>query len=601
MNPAIAQFKARLILEGQKDLLKASRLPASMKSAALSDAVQHARNLAIDTVSPATLLEEAMAIYHPRGRMALVIVDGDVNPDTELLITALEESGFVITRSTDSEQWSNDLTHLISKLLPDDVGLMYVTTNQIAINDLLGSLSQSTNALNMIIMDPVFPSEDPKRSIGVFDAPPDNAVILFADTPEVLKKDKVPPSEEISDEDLKLMSPTGPVMAKALATQLDKPGQSLSALFQKVQQDVTKATKAALEPWWIYGIDALTHRFQFNDSAQKFNHLLTQLDLFHYLKSTKAPLTLFEIGWEALVRDHPDWTWFVKKGDLDAVLKRALANDTTGERHTIALKKGLLPRFTNMQGMTFIYHPGGDFFMGSFPDEAGHKEDEAVVEKSIPSGYYLMQTEVTQAQWQKVMGENPTSFDGCGPDCPVETISWYDAQAFIKQLNGAELPQADLLPAAFQRRWREKIEQKPWHVFDDELSQYLQRVGRGDFLYRLPTEAEWEFACRSGRQTMFGFGGELWRLPEYAWYNENAPRSPQPVATKRSNASGYYDLHGNVWEWCLDGQGRFKIVRGGSWYYGALAARCANRYYVKPTDANYNVGLRLVAVPVPAH
>ncbi len=373
------------------------------------------------------------------------------------------------------------------------------------------------------------------------------------------------------------------------------------ALFQAVQQDVAKTTEktlTALVDLWCRC--ACQRLFGSTIRPKNFKHLLAQLDLFRYLKATHAAPKLYEIGWEALVRDHPDWTWFVDKGDLDAVLTRAFASDKADERHTIALKKGLLPRFTNAQGMTFIYHPGGEFMMGSFPDEVGRTEDETVVEMSIASGYYLMQTEVTQAQWQAVTTQNAASFDGCGPDCPVETVSWYQAQSFIKRLNGSDLPQADLLPAAFQRRWRETIEQKPWHVFTDELDLSLNRAGRGNFLYRLPTEAQWEFACRSGRQTMFGFGGELWRLPEYAWYNENAPRSPQPVATKRANGSGYYDLHGNVWEWCLGGQGQLKAVRGGSWYYDGLAARCANRYYVKPTDANYNVGLRLAAVPVPA-
>jgi len=601
INPAIAQFKAGLILDRQKALLKASGLPAEMKAVALSAANNYAEKIGVSSTSLVTLFQKAMAVYQSQGRVALVINDGETDPDTGTFVEALEESGFTVTSSTSAVGWSKDLTAYAETLQSGDVGLVYVTTDRIGLNVLLDILAPSINALNIVIIDPILSSGDTKRSVEAIDTPPGNAVILFADTPAALKKEDEPDAMEGSPGESPLIPPAGPVLARVLAAHLGKPGQSLSALFQAVHKDVTDTTRAVLKPWWIFGIEAIRHPFQFNDTIRKFHHLLAQLDLFRYLKAANASAKFLDIGWEALVRDHPAWTWFVENGDLGTVLKRAFASDTEDVLHTTALTKGLLPRFTNSHGMTFIYHPGGKFLMGSFPDEVGRTEDEAVVEKSIAKGYYLMQTEVTQAHWQAVMGENPASFDGCGPVCPAESVSWYDAKAFIKRLNGSDLPQADSLPAAFQRRRQEKIGQKPWYVFTSELDRYLKRVGRGDFRYRLPSEAEWEFACRSGRRTMFGFGGELWRLPEYAWFNENAPRSTQPVATKRSNANGFYDLHGNVWEWCLDGQDKFKAIRGGSWYYGGLAARCANRYYVKPTDANYNVGLRLVAAPAPAH
>lgn len=599
INPAIPQLKASLILTRHKAMLQRSRLPGTVKRTALTAADDYARELKLTTASPIALFERAMSIYHQQGRRALVISDGKIDQATAAFIQALEESGFMVTKTTMPDQWPKEIASLNEKLTPDDVGLIYATSDRIALNDLMGAMETSTNALNIIIRDPALSLNRPGHPIETVKTLPAKTAVLLADTPTTVKESEDAPKKPLPEDDAEPFTlPEGPVMARALASYLDKPSQTLTALFQNVQRNVATVTKNHRNPWWIFGSEAISTPFRFNDSTQKFSHLLAQLDIFRYLEATDAAPELFDLGWEALVQDHPDWTWFVEKGDFGAVLKRALASDSADERHIIALKQGLLPRFTNDQGITFIYQPKGDFLMGSFTDEAGRTGDEAIAEKSINSGYYLMQTEVTQAQWQAVMEQNLASFDECGPDCPMETVSWYDAQVFIKRLNGSDLPEADLLPAAFQRRWREQVDQNPWHVFADELDRYLNQVGRGDFLYRLPTEVEWEFACRSGRQTWFGYGSELWRLPEYAWYNENAPKSPQPVASKRANESGLYDLHGNVWEWCMDGQGRFKTVRGGSWYYDGLAARCAKRYYLKPNEANYNVGLRLVAIPV---
>ncbi len=580
-------------------MLKESRLPEDIKKTAFATIAAYARELEISTTSSALLLEKAMSSYHQQSRMALIISDGEIDTASATLMQELEERGFAVTTTT-PDLWQNEIAIQNEKVTADDVGLIYLTSNQITLQTLLDALIPSTSALNIVIFDPALSSDTPEQPTESVGIPPKNTVILLADTPTALKENADTLKEPLPEDTPPFILPEGPIMAKSLTMHLDKSGQILTALFQKIQQDVTAATENHRKPWWIYGSGVIDTPFQFNDSSQKFTQLLAQLDIFRYLGATGAGSELLDKGWEALVRDHPDWTWFVEKGDLTTVLKRAFAGDRADERHTIALKQGRLPRFTNERGMTFIYQPSGSFMMGSFPDEAGRTQDELIAEMTINSGYYLMQTEVTQAQWQAVMEKNAASFSDCGPHCPVETVSWHDAQAFIKQLNGVDSFQTAVLPAAFQKRWREQFDQSTWHAFSSELNLYLKRVGRGDFFYRLPTEAQWEFACRSGRQTWFGFGSELWRLPEYAWYKENAPHSTQPVATKRAHKSGYYDLHGNVWEWCQDGQGQFKAVRGGSWYYDALSARCAKRYYVKPNDANYNVGLRLVAVPVPS-
>ena len=181
----------------------------------------------------------------------------------------------------------------------------------------------------------------------------------------------------------------------------------------------------------------------------------------------------------------------------------------------------------------------------------------------ISKAFELQTREVTQAQWQAVMGSNPSHVKG--PDLPVEQVSWDDAQAFISRLNGL-----------------------------------------GDFYrYRLPTEAEWEHAARAGRTGPYA--GDLEAM---AWYDPNSGQKTHPVATKAANAWGLYDMHGNVWEWVQDwdsdysasavtdpvgpSSGSDRVFRGGAWDFMEQGCRSAIRVGVPPGGSFYNVGLRLV-------
>ena len=222
-------------------------------------------------------------------------------------------------------------------------------------------------------------------------------------------------------------------------------------------------------------------------------------------------------------------------------------------------------------GMEFVYVPGGCFQMGSNDGDS----DEKPVHEVCLQGFWMGKYEVTQAQWQAVMGRNPSSFKGA--DRPVETVSWNDAQAFLKKLNAASVGALHVTPLQF----------------------------------RLPSEAEWEYAARAGTQTAYSFGDDPNQLGKYAWYGyeNNAGKQTHPVGQKQPNAFGLYDMHGNVWEWVADtwhvnyngaptdgsawSGGSNRVLRGGSWYRGPRLVRSADRSYSDPAGRGGDFGFRV--------
>jgi formylglycine-generating enzyme required for sulfatase activity len=228
--------------------------------------------------------------------------------------------------------------------------------------------------------------------------------------------------------------------------------------------------------------------------------------------------------------------------------------------------------------------PGGSFLMGT--DEAevqrlNQKYSTEVFNRELPihrvtlQKYFLGKYPVTQEQYQAVMGNNPSKFQD-NPKNPVEQVSWQDAQAFCQK---------------------------------------LRKLTGQDF--RLPTEAEWEYACRAGTQTRYYFGDDESQLGDYAWYDENSDSKTHSVGHKKPNDWGLYDTHGNVWEWCedswhdsyankpeniknngsiiwSDSNESYHVLRGGSWYLNSWDCRSANRFRLNADYRNSNIGFRLV-------
>lgn len=224
----------------------------------------------------------------------------------------------------------------------------------------------------------------------------------------------------------------------------------------------------------------------------------------------------------------------------------------------------------NSIGMEFVLIPAGTFKMGAEGQEADERPMQQV---TITQPFYLGKYEVTQAQWQAVMGKNPSFFSG-DPALPVESVWWTDAQAFVKKLNEME----------------------------------------GHAQYRLPTEAEWEYAARAGSSTAYSFGDTPQQLAEYAWYKENAGGKTHPVGKRKPNAWGLFDMHGNVWEWVQDWYGKYasepvqdpqgptsgthRMRRGCAWNNLARACRVTNRYSVVGFRDDF-IGFRLLRAVKP--
>jgi formylglycine-generating enzyme required for sulfatase activity len=229
-------------------------------------------------------------------------------------------------------------------------------------------------------------------------------------------------------------------------------------------------------------------------------------------------------------------------------------------------------------GMTFKEIPSGTFMMGSPQTEENRGDSEHQHQVTITKAFYMQTTEVTQGQWKAVMGTEPWKGEYYvkeGPNYAATFVRWNDAVAYCKKLS--------------------------------------EKEGK---TYRLPTEAEWEYACRAGTKTAWSFGDDEKALGDYAWYRENAwdidEKYAHQVGLKKPNPFGLYDMHGNVWEWCHDyygedyykqspaqdppgpASGSFRVLRGGSWNNNTRNTPSAGRNRNDADNRNNNNGFRLV-------
>jgi sulfatase modifying factor 1 len=305
---------------------------------------------------------------------------------------------------------------------------------------------------------------------------------------------------------------------------------------------------------------------------------------------TKIDALLAKGDWKAVLAIDPNnskakqmelaakITALLAKGDWKAVLALD-PNNSEGKRLKAAAELLARPPITNTIEMQLKLIPGGTFTMGSPETAKDRGEDEHQHKVTISKAFYMQTTEVTQGQWKAVMGTEPwmgKSIGKEGANYPACVVTWDDAVAFCRKLSAKE--------------------------------------GK---MYRLPTEAQSEYACRAGTKTTWSFGNNEDALGDYAWYYKNAwdigEKYAHLVGLKKPNAFGLYDMHGNVFEWCNDfyepdyykqspetdptgpARGSFRVVRGGSWFlFNARYPRSADRNGIEPNSIWANVGFRVV-------
>lgn len=261
-------------------------------------------------------------------------------------------------------------------------------------------------------------------------------------------------------------------------------------------------------------------------------------------------------------------------------LKEAVESTDALEQELKAIKVGTERLITLPGGgsLTLVWIEPGSFIAGSPETEKGRYSNELQHEVSITKGFWISKYEVTQEQYEQVIGNNPSHFKGS--NLPVESVSWQDAQEFCNRLSSS----SNVLPEGFE--------------------------------FRLPTEAEWEYACRAGTTSAFNDGSDCTRpdgkdlaLDKLGWFSANSSDKTHPVGQKRANHWGLHDMHGNVWEWCQDwygdysrqaqidpagpDSGRYRVLRGGSFWNFARGCRSAYPSRFVPSNRGNDIGFRL--------
>jgi formylglycine-generating enzyme required for sulfatase activity len=283
----------------------------------------------------------------------------------------------------------------------------------------------------------------------------------------------------------------------------------------------------------------------------------------------------------------------LRTGSLEADELVRRAKHLSSERESATVSKQ-----TNSIGMKLVRIEAGQFLMGTnteqvnqwartyrdFQNEALHDEQPQHPVR-ISRDYFLGIHEITQGQYRTVLAKNPSAYEG-RDDLPVESVSWFEAIEFCNKLS-------------------EREKRRPFYLING--SDVTINGGDG---YRLPTEAEWEYACKARSITFYHFGDDVRNLEAFAWYERNAGRTTHPVGTKLPNGWGLFDMLGNVYEWCFDGYSgeyyrmspvddpigatsKIKVIRGGSWRSAASSCRSARRWSDEAEFRSEELGFRV--------
>ena len=578
------------------------------------------------------------ALAAQSGRVALVIGNGAYKYNTVLanpandaadMATALSAAGFDVILKTDAgiDVMNKSLRDFGSKLKEGKgVGLFYysghgaqvkgknylipvdqdiqdadeVVYKTLDAEAVLAKMESAGNSLNLVFLDACrnnpFPGSSKSGERGL--------VVMRVDLPESVIVYAAEPGKTAADGEKGRDSP----FTTALLHNMTKPGQDILDLMKKVKAEVSAATNGAQSP----RVDQnLSRDFAFYPGTAakpvtvEPSAVANQPD-FGEVKVAPGALSLsfatagslelagriveVPAGGSLPVRNLKPGTYPMSLRYADGNIETKNVEVESGLEIQVSFTYRPSPSVSAASsvpdGMVFV--PGGSFTMGSPAKEAGRSNDESQHQVTIRD-FYIGATEVTQAQYKTVMGLNPSNFKG--DELPVESVSWYDAVAYCNMLSKKE----GLSPA--------------YSISGTSVS-----WNKGAKGYRLPTEAEWEFAARGGAAASSSAVKAVYAgsadVNEVAWYFGNSGNLSHPVGQKDPNGAKLYDMAGNVWEWCWDWYGAFssgkqsdpkgpasgsrRVVRGGSWVSGASSLRSARRYYYDPGLRGESVGFRVL-------
>jgi len=542
-------------------------------------------------------------------RIALVIGNGayrNVTPlknppnDATLLAATLRKLGFEVTVGTDKSQ--REMKQLIREFGErlrggGGVGLFYFAGHgaqarghnylvpvdaeiqteadledvAVDVNYVLNMMDDAQNALNIVILDACrnnpFARSFRSAEEGLAQVKaPTGTLIAYATAPDSIAADGGGANSPYAEE---------------LTKQIQVSGVLLETMFRRVAEQVSSRSGGRQEPWFsanVKGDFYFTNTTSLSNTPAKIDAVAVEREYWETIRSSSD------------AQDYKDYLQAYPSGAYAGVARAKIrqietaksaqransqptntqpsnsGSNKASEPAGAAKTSGSLPKgFRSQQGIEMVYIPPGRFMMGSYSNDSGKPMHEV----RISQAFYMGKYEVTQGQWQGVMGNNPSYFKDCGSKCPVEQVSWNDAQDFINKLNDAN----------------------------------------DGSKYRLPSEAEWEYACRAG--TTGDYAGDL---DSIAWYSANFGSKTHPVGAKQPNGFGLYDMYGNVWEWCQDwyhpsydgapsdgsawlsgGEQKYRVFRGGSWT-NATNLRSALRARSTPDDRESNIGFRVVSV-----
>ncbi len=365
-------------------------------------------------------------------------------------------------------------------------------------------------------------------------------------------------------------------IAKELANALEEEGWSVwwdpnlraGEHFDDVIEKALNEAKCVVVIWSNLSVNSEYVKAEATEALEQRKLLPVKIENVSLPFRFKRVHTLSLLGWDGS-KDFSEFRKLVQ--DIAAIVGPTATKrqeKQPADRQESEAVDPLRSESRNSIGMAFVLIPAGEFLMGSI-DKL--EEERPVHKVQITRPFYLGKYAVTQAEWEAVMGNNLSRFKG-DLKCPVEMVSWEDVKKFIRWLDAREVER-----------------------------------------YRLPTEAEWEYACRAGSVTAYGFGNNSNQLSEYAWYEANADEQTHPVGQLKPNPWGLYDMHGNVYEWVQDWYGEYpaeavtdpqgpsgpssnpdRVNRGGCWRHDAWACRSARRGRLTPGSRRDDLGFRVL-------